>query len=516
VHDVRVTWLWSPGGVITLLASALMLLLAVLAWRRRGTAEATWLALVLFAAAAWGVAYTLELSATSLSARETWGDVKYVGICALPPAWVGFVTAYTGRGSWLRHRWMLLLVVEPVVVLGLLANERTHDLIRYYPAGSASRVASGGELFWLHVAYTYLLLWGATAVLVSRLARISPLYRRQSVALVLSITPPFAVNILYNLGVQPFDEIDLTPFAFLGSGFVLVWGVLRFRLVRLQPVGRSHVFMTIRDPVLTLDRGCCVIDANPAAAEALGVPAEDLVGRRVDSLLTRSDDLLAGADGPVEELIGERWFELQCSQLTGRRGRRRGVVVMAHDVTEQKSVQEKLSHDALHDPLTGTANRTLYFDRLAHALDHASRTRHPVTVMYVDLDSFKAINDEHGHAVGDAVLMEVARRLRECMRKDDTVARLGGDEFAVLLEDAAGEQTADEVAAHVRSNLALPIVVNGCSLRVSASIGSATGLDDRPDQLLHRADESMYAAKRNGTRTATRRVPRPRRTPEQR
>ncbi|MGB8650610.1 MAG: histidine kinase N-terminal 7TM domain-containing protein [Mycobacteriales bacterium] len=494
------TWQWSPGGVLTLVAAVGFVLLAAVVWRRRADerfdSSAAWLMLVLLATGAWAAAYSLELASSASSDRQAWGDLKYVGICALPPAWVAFVATYTGR-TWLRRRVLLLLAVEPLLVLLLLVNEGTHDLIRVYPSGS-SRVAGTGVLFWPHSVYTYLVLWAATAMLVVRLGRMSPIYRRQSTVLVASLAVPFVCNLLFNAGVAPFDTVDLTPFAFLGSGVVLVWGVMRFRLVGARPVARSQAFTVTDDLVVTLDPEHRVIDLNPAAVASFGLPADRLVGLPVGTLLPHAEEAigLVGTDQPVEERVAGRIYELHASPLIDRRSRRLGTLLSAHDVTGRKDVEQRLAHQALHDPLTGVANRTLYFDRLTHALDHASRTRLPVAVLFVDLDSFKKVNDELGHAAGNDVLVAVARRLRASVRKGDTIARMGGDEFAVLLEDVTDESHPAEVAEHIRRSLRRPVLTSGKRLTVTASVGVATGCDLAADEIVRLADEAMYAQKK--------------------
>jgi diguanylate cyclase (GGDEF)-like protein len=169
---------------------------------------------------------------------------------------------------------------------------------------------------------------------------------------------------------------------------------------------------------------------------------------------------------------------------------------------QQREVQ--LHHLAFHDPLTGLANRALFLDRLEHALDRAERTRQPVSVAFVDLDGFKAVNDTLGHAAGDALLIGVAGRLRGALRSADTLARLGGDEFAVLVEQGDDATTA---ARRLLGTLRDPFHVHGRSVAVSASIGVATveaGQDTDTDAatraatLVHRADVAMYAVKASG------------------
>ncbi|WP_345611128.1 putative bifunctional diguanylate cyclase/phosphodiesterase, partial [Pseudonocardia adelaidensis] len=164
----------------------------------------------------------------------------------------------------------------------------------------------------------------------------------------------------------------------------------------------------------------------------------------------------------------------------------------------------ELHHLAFHDPLTSLANRALFLDRLEHALDRAERTRQPVSVAFVDLDGFKAVNDTLGHAAGDALLVAVAGRLRGALRSADTLARLGGDEFAVLVEQG---DDATAAARRLLATLRDPFHVHGRSVAVSASIGVATvepGQDTGTDAatraatLVHRADVAMYAVKASG------------------
>jgi len=162
--------------------------------------------------------------------------------------------------------------------------------------------------------------------------------------------------------------------------------------------------------------------------------------------------------------------------------------------------EEQLRYQAFHDPLTGLANRLLFRDRLEHAAAVRHREGAVLTVLFLDLDDFKLVNDRLGHAAGDALLVDVAERLRACLRQGDTVARLGGDEFAVLLED--GSEAQDRLAARIVDSMEVEFQLGRHRLQVSASVGVATVLADGPpgvvsDRLLQSADVAMYAAKRD-------------------
>jgi diguanylate cyclase (GGDEF)-like protein/PAS domain S-box-containing protein len=177
-----------------------------------------------------------------------------------------------------------------------------------------------------------------------------------------------------------------------------------------------------------------------------------------------------------------------------------GVVATYRDVTERKTFERQLRHLAFHDPLSQLPNRALFLDRLENAVARARRGNAVVSVLYLDLDNFKTVNDSLGHPTGDALLAEVARRLSGCARDGDTVARLGGDEFAVLLEDATGRHTPEAVARRIGAVLRKPVHVAGHDVLVSASIGIADAHDSPggADELLRNADMAMYAAKGHG------------------
>jgi len=377
---------WSPAGGL-LVAGAILVALAIgFVWRRRSTPTIVGLLAVLAGAVLWSVCSALELSAGDLAWREYWGDLKYVGVCLLPPAYLAFVLQCSGHLRW--PRWLgPALAVEPLVVLGLLAGAATHDLVRYYPAGAtaATRAAEAGPVFWPHLLYNNALIWTGTVLLVATLSRLPGLYRRQSVLLVGAILLPIMLNLLFNLRVEPFRQVDLTPFAFVLSTAVLVWGTYQFSLLDLRPVARSQIFRTISDPVLVLDPDGRVLDANPAAGRLVGRAPAELVGQPVTQVLptwaaTVTAAMAAprvgqaspvGREGsgepqggaPVKREVDRegRIYDLAISALPDRQRQPGGHLVVARDVTERRQVEERLCAALNHERVAT--------DRLAVALD---------------------------------------------------------------------------------------------------------------------------------------------------
>lgn len=193
-------------------------------------------------------------------------------------------------------------------------------------------------------------------------------------------------------------------------------------------------------------------------------------------------------------------FETTYIPFRGVDGRVVGLVALSQDITLHKLQQQKLLDASQTDPLTGTLNRAGFDLRIREALARARHDQHPLALLCIDLDSFKTINDEHGHGAGDALLAAAARRLQHDLRPADVLARLGGDEFAVVLPDVKDERAARTVASKIVNALGTPFEIDGRSLKIGGSVGVALTLQgqDSVQSLMQRADAALYQAKRAG------------------
>jgi diguanylate cyclase (GGDEF)-like protein len=196
----------------------------------------------------------------------------------------------------------------------------------------------------------------------------------------------------------------------------------------------------------------------------------------------------------------QRTYEYLLVPVYDPGGRCEAIAGSARDVTERKASEERSARSARHDFLTDLPNRILFRERLEHEIKHSARTGLPLALMFIDLDLFKEVNDQMGHAAGDQMLKEVAWRLSACVRDTDTVARLGGDEFTVLLTDVTVPQHINDIAAEILGELRKPFVLDAGEAVISCSIGIAVCPDDAstPDDLVRNADQAMYASKNAG------------------
>lgn len=258
-----------------------------------------------------------------------------------------------------------------------------------------------------------------------------------------------------------------------------------------------------------------VVLANDALCRLFGYTQEEVKALPSYLELAHPVDRARVAENHQRRLQGEQFPNRYDIAIITKAGERReveitaspivtdgrsGVLVVTVDISDRKQVEERVQYLALHDSLTGLANRVLFFDRLNNAIAAAHRKDGGFALLYLDLDDFKPINDTYGHEAGDLVLRSIAERLRGCVRESDTVARLGGDEFILLFSDATDESAAVTVAEKVIATVTARLPIEGSTHRVGCSIGIALYPRDGEDadSLMRHADAAMYGAKRLG------------------
>jgi diguanylate cyclase (GGDEF)-like protein/PAS domain S-box-containing protein len=323
--------------------------------------------------------------------------------------------------------------------------------------------------------------------------------------------------------------VSVAVFAGLG-GAAVAW--LAFRVIRLGHAYRGlageqqglraneerfrALVQHAADMILVLEPDGTVRHASPAVQTVLGYEPERLVGTSGWALAHEGDaqstqafhaELLERRGGSrslemrCQHRDGSwRWLEIKGTNLLHQPGVR-GIVLNARDISRHKSLEAQLVQRALHDQLTGLPNRMLFMDRLEQALERSARRGKFAAVLFLDLDRFKLVNDNLGHDHGDQLLVQVADRLRSCLRRVDTIARIGGDEFTVLLEDVGSPGDAAMVAERIIEAFRGSFRIENQEIFVGASIGIALGGRDQgttAQGLLRNADIAMYRAKANG------------------
>lgn len=267
--------------------------------------------------------------------------------------------------------------------------------------------------------------------------------------------------------------------------------------------------------ILICDAQANIVLVNPAFCDITGYSRDEVIGQNPKILSSgrQSSDFYKKMWGALINngmWSGEIWNRrkngetypewLSITAVRNDEGIISNFVSIFTDISEQKSIEHKLSHLAHHDQLTRLPNRTLFTDRLDHAMAHAEREKHKVGLMFIDIDGFKPINDEYGHDVGDALLCAIADSLNTQVRESDTVARVGGDEFVVILETIHSLAICTRVANKILDRFSEPFIAADTSCNIGCSIGIAISPDDSrsADELVKKADTAMYLAKTSG------------------
>ena len=383
-----------------------------------------------------------------------------------------------------------------------------------------------GPGFWWHTGYSYLALLIGIGFIAWGWWNAPPAFRRQRLTILLATFIPCVANVVY-LARGFGDLVDPTPFGFALTGLVIFYAIFRQDLFTFSPVARALIIDQIGDVIVAVSPGGRVLDLNPAAVALLrdmnpGAPST-LIGASAEALFGESI-ATPGAGGTeivVQSASGRTEFQVRASTLIDHYDRSLGTVLVARDVTEANNQSRRLAaaHTQLvrqvetiellradlaelasRDTLTGLHNRRHLVERFASMIAAAERSEEPLAVVLFDVDRFKSINDEFGHQAGDAVLVELARLMREQVPVDAMVARWGGEEFFVALpgaDAAAGLAFADDLRRRCELNVVVfegRMIVCTLSGGVAAYPASGTSIED----LFHAVDDSMYKAKNAG------------------
>ncbi|HUI72784.1 MAG TPA: diguanylate cyclase [Spirochaetia bacterium] len=280
----------------------------------------------------------------------------------------------------------------------------------------------------------------------------------------------------------------------------------------------AQVIDNTTEGIMITDTDFRILEINKSFCAITGYSREEVLGESVLALHTGPQE--AGFYEGIWDIVrirgswrGEIWDRkkngdvypkwMSVSAVADERGEITRFVGIFSDITPMKKTDEQLYHMAHYDSLTGLANRRQFHDLLRRALKTARRKKESIAIMFIDVDSFKEVNDTFGHRTGDQLLQEIGKRIQGCVRETDVVARLGGDEFTVILGGLQDPESVEPVARKLLQRLAQPVMIEQKEVRVTSSIGISILADDTsdPDSLIQNADLAMYRAKAHGKNT---------------
>nr|WP_314899508.1 histidine kinase N-terminal 7TM domain-containing protein [uncultured Deefgea sp.] len=512
-----------------LLCTVLTLALAVFAAKRKVFPAQYYFVATLLGSAWWSTAAAIELLLTSPSSKVLFAQLAWIGIMAVPTFWAMFVWSYVKgyyqKPSW---RWQLGLWLMPLVTVAIaLSNEMHHWMyVSTLPISAevgAAIVYQHGPWFYIAALFMYGYMTLSMLVLLNALARASRLHRRHYIGLAIAMAVPWLANAAHLTGLVTLFDFDPTPFSFLLMGCIFYWLVSHRQLFDLLPIAHDVLLDAMPDAVLVINEAKQIAQLNQAAQSLPNMPpnATGLPLARLE-YLNSVLPLLWGKELPVEFEIelGDTYYDLR-SVTVYYQQQAIGLLLVLRDITHQKLIQhelkqtlniledqieanallqQQLREEAIHDPLTGLHNRRFLDEIAPNLIANASRKEQPLSVVMLDLDHFKTINDQQGHAVGDIVLRHVAQLLQTNLRQSDYIFRIGGEEFLILMTDTLSEQAIQQTEvwrAALRQQLPQ---IAGRDLPVTFSAGIAQQSDEQLNlaNALIQADQALYQAKAKG------------------
>lgn len=503
------------------------------AWRRRAMPGGTSLAMLLASVSLWSLASAFEYAAVGVPLKVLCAKIEYIGVVSSPLFFLSFALEYNHYSHWLTLKHAAWLSVVPLATLGLAWTNERHGLVwsgfAPSPAGHNLLVYAHGPAYWIGViGYDYTVTLIGSILLIWAIVRFPILYRRQPVMLLTGLAVPCVGNIIYTLGLSPLPGLEPTPLLMTFSGLAYGFVIFRFGLLPLVPVAREALIETLPDGVLVLDMHRRAVDINPAARHLLGREMGTILGEPDEKVFALWPDLAASLAGSIDTALevclhkqGGRHLEVRVSPMIDRKGRTTGRLVVLRDITVRtlaeealrdanerllaqlariEELQADLRDQAIRDPLTGLFNRRFLDDTLERELARAAREGSPLSVIMLDLDHFKELNDTHGHKAGDMALAAVGTLLLSKSRLGDFACRYGGEEFVVIMPDTP-LTTALQRAEEWRLGL-LQTTITSRSRTVRMTLSGGVAVFPRhgetPDALLRAADMALYAAKAAG------------------
>ncbi len=453
----------------------------------------------------------LELLSPTEQGMLFWRNVEQIGVFLLPVTCVYFAVEYA-RYNWKKKHLALLLVVPIVALVLIFTDSQTHimrfgyvvSFSRFFGKALSVRSTPTGMVF---VAYNYILAFVSLAILYVFSRQIARNMRRQVLYVLLAIALIFLFGLLKTAFLEGTDINIPIVVLYVPGSLVLYFNLYKNNLFYVSPIARDKVFDVIEQGILVTDCAGTIVDLNPfgsALLESMFKIRQELAGKSLKEIFSEYPQWVEYAQNNVAgELEAElndgcpHFIHISVYPLQSAKRSPVGSVSIIQDITADRLQEFALIKKAERDSLTGLLNRTALMDAFEKALTVSAGLGEPVSVIMMDLDNFKGINDTFGHDGGDRVIIALADLLKGMLRQKDAIGRLGGDEFVAVLPGVNKEEAqgiAQRILAVAQNK---PVdIMEGASIRFTLSMGIYDNADlKQAEDILKCADKAMYLAK---------------------
>jgi len=502
-----------PSHVFLFLSCTLTLSLFIYTLSRKHTLLNVSFGFFALACAFYALGYGFELLSIDLESMLFWSRVQYIGIPFISSLFMIFSICYIGKENLLKKPVVFLIFIIPVISLIARWTNHFHSLFYlnpsvFYSDNGVFLSFDAGPLYFLHILYSIVTLLISTILFVRFLSRTFSVYRKQTILIFSALAVQWAALLVYLSGFGP-DYYDINPFLFSISTLFYAVGIYRYSLFSIVPVARAKVFDEMNDAVLVVDPEQRLVDFNKRCFALFDNIHKHNIGKDIRILFTEYPEIINMITNPQKSGIEFSWkggiepqcFRLSLKELEGRKARMAGSILTFHDITDQKRFIAELENLAAIDLLTGIYNRRQLLIQAEIEIKRTLRTKKPLSLLIIDLDHFKAVNDNHGHHGGDVVLRAFSEMVQRNIREIDVFGRYGGEEFIIVMPETARE-TACEIAERLRVKTEeMTIIFNDKIIKITISIGLSFSRDYEAvtfDKLVQDADRALYTVKENG------------------
>ncbi|KWX73668.1 hypothetical protein AMQ84_21565 [Paenibacillus riograndensis] len=503
--------------VIVSISGVLSALLALFAYYKKNDFAGT-RAFILssLTSAIYTFGFALELSGSTMPEISFWIKVEYLGMPFIAPSSLLMIMYFVGLERLIRKGLVTALYAIPFISVLLVWTNDYHHLFyqsMYFREGAPAPLIDVvmGPWYIVQGSLTFGCMLAGMCLILWQWNRMKRVYRRQLFTIFIGQFLPALGAFLYLMDVTPYG-MDPVPVIMSITSTLYIWAILSRGMLTAAPIARENLFESMRDGVLVTDLSDTLVDYNRAAADmlqdldasAIGKPLAQLflpAGQDAVDYVMNSDPLISEERELGWNMNGEtRYYQIRSSPVQKYGGDQVGRMIMLIDVTERTLLQEKLLQLATVDSLTGIYNRMHFMELSRGLLNEAAFSLAPVSVILLDIDFFKSINDRYGHHYGDIALQHIVTVCSSHLREGDIFGRYGGEEFVLCLPETSLKQAA-LLSESIRKDIERSSIsaISG-PIHVTASFGvvEARGKNLSLEDLLSEADHALYTSKRNG------------------
>ena len=503
--------------VITSISGVLSLILALYAFsKRRILSSSTIFVWMSVFSAIYIFGHALELASGSLEESIIWLKVQYFGMPFVPPLSLLLALQFIGSEKGHQARFAIPLFIIPVfTTLFCLTNEVHHFMYRdiYLRPGEVQPLIDivAGPWYVVHGSFTFGCLLLGAILLARYWLQTKAKYWKQVLTMIIGFFIPVIASFLYLLGLSPYG-MDPVPIVMCFTSALYLWAILSTKLFVIAPIARDRIFESMRDGVLVIDMANQLVDYNRAARKIIPVLHFSKIGSLVNEIWADSGiGPFPFPEHPAEEEQEVEWihpnnnsyYQIHLAPVRNQKGDVVGRTIVIINTTKQKALEKRLTQLAYTDGLTKIFNRAYLFEKCEEVVEIAAQRQQPLALIMFDIDFFKKINDNFGHAVGDEAIRHVVSICNRHMGPEYIFGRYGGEEFVVCLPDTTLDE-AGIFAERIRKDIEdTPLSTSEDELIITASFG-VSGLQGAVrslDVLLQEADRALYVSKENGRNT---------------